>query len=194
MPVISLASESMIAKPPATSSVAEITPPCRIWRAGLPMSSGRMSKRSLGASMSKDSTLMPMCLLKATCSSITLRISAWIARVLRFTGSPPELFRGEVFHDLGAAAADLHHLRLAVDPLGAGAADEARAAERLHRGVGAELHRVGGEVLQHGELRDVALVARRPVELPGGVIEHRSRRVHARLHVNELVADRLVAD
>src|SRR5690349_6854903 len=193
MPVISCASERMMAKPPATSSVAEITPPCRIWRAGLPISSGRMSKRSRGASSSKESTLMPRCLLKATCSSITLRMSACTARVFRFTGShssrsPAHLLGREVLHDLGAAAADLHHLRLAVDALGARAADEAGAAQGLHRGVGAELHGVGREVLKHRELSDVALVARRAVELPRGVVEHRARGVHARLHVDELVA------
>src|SRR5258706_11106702 len=154
MPVISAASDSMIANPPATSSVAEITPPCRIWRAGLPISSGRMSKRSLGASGSKDSTLRPSSLLKATCSSITLRMSAWIALAFRFIASPlpaspSQLPCGKVLHDLGAAAADLHHLGLAIDALGARAAHEARAAQSLHRGVGAELHRVGGEVLEH---------------------------------------------
>ena len=50
---------SAMARPPTTSSVAEITPPCRIWRTGLPTSSGRISNRRRGALGSSESSLSP---------------------------------------------------------------------------------------------------------------------------------------
>src|SRR3954471_22093954 len=59
-----------MAKPAATSSTAEITPPWRICRRALPIRSGRMSKRSFGAAGSSDSTFSPSTLLNGTpCSN-----------------------------------------------------------------------------------------------------------------------------
>src|SRR3954447_13000467 len=62
-----------MAKPAATSSTAEITPPWRICRRALPISSGRMSKRSFGAAGSSDSTFRPSTLLNGTPCSNTWR-------------------------------------------------------------------------------------------------------------------------
>src|SRR3954451_10569763 len=62
-----------MAKPAATSSTAEITPPWRICRRALPIRSGRMSKRSFGAAGSSDSTFRPSTLLKGTPCSNTWR-------------------------------------------------------------------------------------------------------------------------
>jgi hypothetical protein len=43
-------------------------------------------------------------------------------------------------------------------------------------------------------LRDEARLTRRLLELPAGVVDQRARRVDARLHLNELVARRLMLD
>src|SRR5690242_9733433 len=48
----------------------------------------------------------------------------------------PHLARREIFHDLQRAAADCHHLGLAVDALDLRAAQVTRPAEDLHRLVG----------------------------------------------------------
>src|ERR1044072_932211 len=75
--------------------------------------------------------------------------------------SPSELLCGEILHDLFGTAADREHLRLAIDALASRAAHEARAAERLHGFVGAELHDARREVLGHGELGDEVRIVRR---------------------------------
>src|SRR4051812_44567282 len=71
-----LSTARWIAKPAATSSTAEITPPCRICRRALPIRSGRMSKRSFGAAGSSDSTFSPSTQLNGTPCSNTWRILA----------------------------------------------------------------------------------------------------------------------
>src|SRR3954467_2018259 len=68
-----LSTARWIAKPAATSSTAEITPPCRICRRALPIKSGRMSKRSFGAAGSSDSTFRPSTPLNGTPRSNTWR-------------------------------------------------------------------------------------------------------------------------
>src|SRR5207344_3242378 len=69
------------------------------------------------------------------------RVTPWLSDTLAL-GSDAELSRREVLHDLLGAAADHHHLGLAVQPLAPGAAHEAHAAEDLHRLIGAEQHRL----------------------------------------------------
>src|SRR5881394_3463673 len=68
----------------------------------------------------------------------------------------------EILHDLDRAAADRHHLGLAIDALDLGAAQVARAAEHLHRLVGAELQGGGREVLEHADLGDRLLALADP--------------------------------
>ena len=101
------------------------------------------------------------------------------------------LARGEVLHDLDRAAADRHHLGLAIDALDLGAAQVARAAEHLHRLVGAELHGRGREVLQHADLRHRLLALADP---PGQQLERRLHGIDAHRHVDQPVAHHLVGD
>src|SRR5260370_6581735 len=62
--------------------------------------------------------------------------------------------RREILHDLDRAAADRHHLGLAIDALDLGAAQVARAAEHLHRLVGENSRVEGRAVFQHADLGD----------------------------------------
>ena len=74
---------SAMARPPTTSSVAEITPPCRIWRTGLPTSSGRMSNLRRGALGSSESIFKPSTRLNGIICSKARPISASILSILR---------------------------------------------------------------------------------------------------------------
>ena len=96
---------------------------------------------------------------------------------------------GEVLHDLLGAAADRVHLHLAVDALDLDAAHVARAAEDLHRLVGAERHRLRRLVLQHADFGDRAFALLEP---PRQHFQHRLRRRDALRHVDQLVADHLM--
>ena len=96
------------AKPAATSSTAAITPPCRICRRVLPISSGRMSKRSFGASGSIDVHLQPEHAVErhAVLEDLPQLGFHRLALVRIVPCSPSKLFRGEILHDLLRAAAD----------------------------------------------------------------------------------------
>src|SRR3982750_3836707 len=116
------------------------------------------------------------------------------ARAVMRRASELELARRQLLHDLLAAAADHHHLDLAVDALALRAAHEAHRAEDLHRLVGAELHRPGRVVLEQAELGDAFAVERAGVVAVDHRFDPGMRAEDAHLHVDELVTDRLVLD
>ena len=105
--------------------------------------------------------------------------------------SPAHLAGGEVLHDFFGAAADHHDLDLAIDTLDTSAAHEAGTPQDLHRLVGAKLHRLGRAILEHRQLRGVALAL---LHAPGGVIQVGGRGIDLHLHVDQLVADHLAVD
>src|SRR6478609_8392726 len=144
------------AMPQQLSSIAVSGPPASTPVSGLPTSSLRHSSCMDARPRAMASTLMPRALLcgmvseKSCWNSATLSsgvVSGGLAIRLQ-----PHLTGREVLHDLDRAAADRHHLGLAIDALDLGAAQIARAAEHLHRLVGAELQGRGGEVLEHADL------------------------------------------
>ena len=106
---------------------------------------------------------------------------------LSFAHDHPSCLAARSFMISSAPPPICDHLYLAVDPLGARAADEPGAAQRLHRFVGAEAHRARREVLRHRELRVPARLARCLRELPGGVVDERAGGVQPRLHLHQLM-------
>src|SRR4029453_1219206 len=98
----------------------------------------------------------PSTRLKAIVCSNSVRSAATYSgsKTIAFAmaAAEPEGAGRQLLHDPLGAAADHHHLHLAVDPLALRAAHVAHAAEDLHRLVGAELHRLRRVVLQQAEL------------------------------------------
>src|SRR5439155_4426651 len=109
--------------------------------------------------------------------------------------SESQLARTEVLEDLFGAAADHHHLHLAVDALALRAAHEPHAAKDLHSLVGAELHRLRSEDLGHRDARDKLLrLGRAVLDAVRQLVHQRAPRVDAQCHVHQLVADHLALD
>src|SRR6476620_5647942 len=84
--------------------------------------------------------------------------------------SKSKLPGSELLHDLLGAAADRVDLHFAVDPLDLHAAHEARAAEDLHRFLGAEGQRLGRLVLEQADICDRIEIL---IHLPGNKFEER---------------------
>src|SRR5882672_2139868 len=166
--------------PQHPSSSAVSGPPASTPVSGLPTSSSRQSSRIEAKPRRASTILMPSALLWGIVSENHIWNSA--RRCSRSAkglvglaiASKTHLPRGEVLHDLDRAAADRHHLGLAIDALDLGAAQVARTAEHLHRLVGTELQGRGREVFQHADLGHRLLALSDP---PGQKLERRFHRV-----------------
>src|SRR3954470_11023921 len=140
---LSLATARWIAKPAATSSTAEMTPPCRIWRRGLPISSGFMSKRSFGMSGSSDSTFSPRTLLNGTVVSNSRRSFTSIgsmsrAAIIRSCLHFPSICRLRFsrlsgFYQANALWAAGHDVLLAIDSTASGGRGHVMLYTEQHR-------------------------------------------------------------
>src|SRR6266851_2146545 len=183
--------------PQQPSSRAVSGPPASTPVSGLPTSSSRQSSRMEAKPRRASTILMPSALLWGMVSENHIWNSAKrCARSARglvglAIALKTHLARREILHDLDRAAADRHHLGLAIDALDLGAAQVARAAEHLHRLVGAEFQGRSREVLQHADLGDRLLALADP---PGQELQRRADGVDAHRHVDQAMAYDLVGD